>query len=312
MNVNRGFCYDIQFPEFLVKGRALENTASPSRWLAYARLMRLDKPIGILLLLWPTLWALWIAAEGHPKPWLVMVFVAGVVLMRSAGCVINDYADRNIDRHVKRTAQRPLTAGVISEKEALWLFALLVALAFLLVLSLNRLTIALSFIGAFLAASYPFTKRFTRLPQAYLGAAFGWAVPMVFAAQNGSVDPRAWWLFLAVLVWALIYDTMYAMVDRDDDLKIGVKSTAILFGRHDRLIIGLLQLIFFGILYHVGQLFMLGRYYYMALGFAAGLMLYHQWLIRDRERDACFRAFLHNHWVGVVIFLGILAHYHLP
>ncbi|WP_456373628.1 4-hydroxybenzoate octaprenyltransferase [Thiolapillus sp.] len=290
----------------------MENSASRQRWLSYARLMRLDKPIGILLLLWPTLWALWIAAEGQPKPWLVVVFVAGVVLMRSAGCVINDYADRNIDRHVKRTAQRPLTSGKVSEKEALWLFGLLVALAFVLVLTLNNLTIALSFVGAFLAASYPFTKRFTHLPQAYLGAAFGWAIPMVFAAQNGSIDPRCWWLFLAVLVWALIYDTMYAMVDRDDDLKIGVKSTAILFGSWDRHIIGLLQLAFFAILYHVGQLFQLGRYYYLALGFAAGLMLYHQWLIRHRDRDLCFRAFLHNHWIGVVIFLGILASYQLP
>ncbi|BAO44205.1 4-hydroxybenzoate octaprenyltransferase [Thiolapillus brandeum] len=290
----------------------MENTAFRHRWSSYARLMRLDKPIGILLLLWPTLWALWIAAEGHPKPWLVAVFVAGVVLMRSAGCVINDYADRNIDRHVERTAERPLTAGLVSEKETLLLFGLLVGLAFVLVLTLNNFTIALSFVGAFLAASYPFTKRFTHLPQAYLGAAFGWAIPMVFAAQTGSIDPRSWWLFLAVLVWALIYDTMYAMVDRADDLKIGVKSTAILFGSWDRLIIGLLQLTFLGILYHVGHLFFLGRYWYMALGFALGLMLYHQWLIRQRDRALCFKAFLHNHWIGVVIFLGILANYYLP
>ncbi|WP_293647358.1 4-hydroxybenzoate octaprenyltransferase [Thiolapillus sp.] len=276
------------------------------------RLMRLDKPIGILLLLWPTLWALWIAGEGHPHLWLIVVFVAGVVLMRSAGCVINDYADRKIDSHVKRTAQRPLTAGLVSKKEALVLFGILVALAFLLVVTLNPLTIGLSLVGAFLATSYPFTKRFTHLPQAYLGAAFGWAIPMAFAAQTGSVDPRSWWLFAAVLVWALIYDTMYAMVDRDDDLKIGVKSTAILFGRYDRLIISLLQLVFLGLLIHVGRLFGLGPYYYLGLAVAAVLMVYHQWLIRNRQRAPCFRAFLHNHWVGVVIFIGILANYYLP
>jgi len=289
----------------------LNNPASASRWQNYMRLMRLDKPIGILLLLWPTLWALWIAAQGQPRPWLVAVFIAGVVLMRSAGCVINDYADRNIDSHVKRTAQRPLAAGLVSKKEALTLFAALVILAFLLVLTLNPLTIALSMVGAFLATSYPFTKRFTHLPQAYLGAAFGWAIPMVFAAQTGAVDPHSWWLFAAVLVWALIYDTMYAMVDRDDDLKIGVKSTAILFGDHDRLIIGLLQLLFLGLMLCVGWSFGLGGYYYIGLAAAAALMLYHQWLIRDRQRERCFRAFLHNHWVGVVIFAGILANYYL-
>jgi len=274
--------------------------------------MRLDKPIGILLLLWPTLWALWIAGEGRPKPWLVMVFIAGVVLMRSAGCVINDYADRKIDSHVKRTAQRPITSGVVSKQEALLLFGVLVTLAFLLVLTLNPLTIGLSLVGAFLATSYPFTKRFTHFPQAYLGAAFGWAVPMAFAAQTGNVDARAWWLFAAVLIWALIYDTMYAMVDRDDDLKIGVKSTAILFGRYDRLIIGLLQLVFLGLLAYSGKLFGLGFYYYLGLGVASALMFYHQWLIRDRRRDPCFKAFLHNHWVGVAVFAGILADYYLP
>ncbi len=289
----------------------MNNPASTSRWQNYMHLMRLDKPIGILLLLWPTLWALWIAAEGHPRPWLVGVFVAGVVLMRSAGCVINDYADRKIDSHVKRTAQRPLTAGLVSKKEALILFAALVTLAFLLVLTLNPLTISLSVVGAFLAISYPFTKRFTHLPQAYLGAAFGWAIPMVFAAQTNAVDTRSWWLFAAVLVWALIYDTMYAMVDRDDDLKIGVKSTAILFGRYDRLIIGLLQVIFMGLLFGVGWSFGLGGYYYAALAAAAALMLYHQWLIRDRQREYCFKAFLHNHWIGVVIFAGILVNYYL-
>ena len=285
--------------------QSLENTLSPSRWQLYYRLMRLDKPIGIMLLLWPTLWALWIAGEGHPRPWVVVVFVAGVVLMRSAGCVVNDFADRDFDRHVERTAGRPITSGHVSPREALVLFALLTALAFVLVLTLNGLTLLLSLVGAFLAASYPFTKRLTHLPQAYLGAAFGWAVPMAFAAQTGSVDPRSWWLFLAVVIWAVIYDTMYAMVDRDDDLKIGIKSTAILFGRFDRLIIGLLQLLMLAVLVHAGHLFGLGIFYYTGLGLAALLMLYHQWLIRHRQRQRCFRAFLHNQWVGATIFAGI-------
>ncbi len=289
----------------------MENSVIAGRWHYYVRLMRLDKPIGILLLLWPTLWALWIAADGHPSPWLVAVFIAGVVLMRSAGCVINDFADRKIDVHVKRTAKRPLTAGLVSKKEALLLFAVLVCMAFLLVLTLNPLTIGLSLVGAFLAISYPFTKRFTHLPQAYLGAAFGWAVPMAFAAQTGDIDNRSWWLFLAVLIWALIYDTMYAMVDRDDDLKIGVKSTAILFGRYDLLVIGLLQLSFLGILTYTGVIFGMGIYYYAGLIIAALLMIYHQSLIHRRERELCFKAFLHNHWIGAVIFLGIVANYYL-
>ncbi len=287
----------------------MENALGEGRWLLYARLMRLDKPIGILLLLWPTLWALWIAGEGHPRPWVVAVFVAGVVLMRSAGCVINDFADRDFDRHVKRTAERPLTSGKVSPKEALLLFAGLAGLAGLLVLTLDPLTLPLSLVGAFLAATYPFTKRLTHLPQAYLGAAFGWAVPMAFAAQTGSVDPRSWWIFLAVVIWALVYDTMYAMVDRDDDLKIGIKSSAILFGRHDRLIIALLQTAMVAVLVKVGLAFGLGRFYYLGLALAAGLMAYHQWLIRERERAACFRAFLHNQWVGAVIFAGILLDY---
>ena len=287
----------------------MENTLNQPRWLLYARLMRLDKPIGILLLLWPTLWALWIAGEGHPRPWVVAVFVAGVVLMRSAGCVINDFADRDFDRHVKRTAERPITSGRVSPKEALVLFALLAGLALLLVLTLNTLTLLLSLVGAFLAASYPFTKRLTHLPQAYLGAAFGWAVPMAFAAQTGSVDPRSWWIFLAVVLWAVVYDTMYAMVDRDDDLKIGIKSTAILFGRHDRLVIGLLQLAMLLVLVKVGLAFGLEGFYYLGLGVAALLMGYHQWLIRQRDRARCFRAFLHNQWVGAVIFAGIFLDY---
>ena len=286
-----------------------EQTLTPPRWLLYARLMRLDKPIGILLLLWPTLWALWIAGEGHPRPWVVAVFVLGVVLMRSAGCVINDFADRDFDRHVRRTASRPITAGQVSPREALVLFGVLSLLALGLVLTLDRLTVQLSLVGAFLAASYPFTKRFTHLPQAYLGVAFGWAIPMAFAAQTGEVDPRSWWLFAAVVLWALIYDTMYAMVDREDDLKIGVKSSAILFGRYDRLIIGLLQLAMLAVLLVVGRLFGLGLWYHLGLAAAAGLMLYHQWLIRDRDRERCFRAFLHNQWIGVAIFAGLVLDY---
>ena len=286
-----------------------EQTLTPPRWLLYARLMRLDKPIGILLLLWPTLWALWIAGAGHPRPWVVAVFVLGVVLMRSAGCVINDFADRDFDRHVRRTASRPITAGQVSPREALVLFGVLSLLALALVLTLDRLTVQLSLVGAFLAASYPFTKRFTHLPQAYLGVAFGWAIPMAFAAQTGAVDPRSWWLFAAVVLWALIYDTMYAMVDRDDDLKIGIKSSAILFGRYDRLIIGLLQLAMLAVLLVVGRLFGLGLWYHLGLAVAAGLMLYHQWLIRDRDRERCFKAFLHNQWIGVAIFAGLVLDY---
>lgn len=282
-----------------------------NRWLPYIRLMRLDKPVGIYLLLWPTLWAVWIAADGNPSWWIVLVFVLGVVLMRSAGCVINDYADRHIDNKVERTRERPLTSGQVTEKEALILFTALALCAFMLVLTLNKLTIILSLGGVLLAASYPFMKRYTHLPQAYLGAAFGWAVPMAFAAQTGQLEPRLWWLFLATLLWALIYDTMYAMVDREDDLKIGVKSTAILFGQYDRLIIGLLQLSMLAVLLLVGQSFELGAIYYGSLGITAVLMVYHQWLIRRRDRPSCFKAFLHNHWIGLVIFLGIVLDYQL-
>lgn len=289
----------------------MDTPLQANRWLPYIRLMRLDKPVGIYLLLWPTLWAVWIAADGNPSWWIVLVFVAGVVLMRSAGCVINDYADRHIDNKVERTRERPLTSGQVTEKEALILFTILALCAFMLVLTLNRLTIILSLGGVLLAASYPFMKRYTHLPQAYLGAAFGWAVPMAFAAQTGQLEPRLWWLFLATLLWALIYDTMYAMVDREDDLKIGVKSTAILFGQYDRLIIGLAQLSMLAVLLLVGQSFELGAIYYGSLGLTAVLMVYHQWLIRGRDRPSCFKAFLHNHWIGLVIFLGIVLDYQL-
>ncbi len=276
-----------------------------SKAAAYIQLMRLDKPIGILLLLWPTLWGLWIAADGLP-PWMVLsVFVAGVVLMRSAGCIINDYADREVDRHVRRTAERPLTAGVVSERGALLLFALLTAIAFLLVLTMNLLTIKLSFVAVALAIIYPFMKRYTHLPQLFLGAAFGWAIPMAFAAVIAEVPPGAWLLFLATLCWAVVYDTMYAMVDREDDLKVGIRSTAILFGEWDRQIIGLFQLTMVGLLLLAGTAFSLGWIYYLGLVVASLMGIYHQYLIRRREPAACFQAFLHNHWLGMSIFLGI-------
>jgi len=275
----------------------------------YWLLMRFHRPIGIFLLLWPTLWALWIAAGGMPDPKILAVFVLGVVLMRAAGCVINDYADRDFDPHVARTRQRPIAAGRVSPGEALTLFGALCLAAFLLVLQLDGLTIALSLVAALLAASYPFMKRYTHLPQAYLGLAFGWAVPMAFAAQTGGVPPVAWWLLLATVLWALAYDTMYAMADREDDLKIGVKSSAILFGRYDRHLIAAIQVLMLGILGWVGRLSGLDGWYGLGLIAAAGLAVYQQWLIRDRRPDRCIRAFLNNHWLGMVVFLGIVLDY---
>lgn len=287
----------------------MHQEAQLSRLSLYLQLMRFDRPIGTLLLLWPTLWALWIAAEGFPDPLLLVIFSLGVFLMRSAGCVINDYADRHIDLHVERTSERPLTSGKVSEKEALGLFLVLVATAFILVLFLNRFTILLSVVGVFLAASYPYMKRFTHLPQAYLGMAFGWAIPMAFAAQTGELDPRLWWIFIATVLWAVSYDTMYAMVDREDDLKIGVKSTAILFGRHDRLIIGIIQIAMLAALLQVGIQFELGALYFAGIVIAAGFSLYHQYLIRERDRGQCFKAFLNNNWLGASVFAGIVADY---
>ncbi len=275
------------------------------KWQGYVQLMRLDKPIGILLLLWPTLWALWIAADGLPSWSVLLVFLAGVVLMRSAGCIINDYADREVDRHVERTANRPITSGLVAPKEALQLFVFLVLIAFLLVLTMNQLTILLSFAAVALASLYPFMKRYTHLPQLFLGAAFGWAVPMAFAAVTGTVPAAAWLLFLATLCWAVVYDTMYAMVDREDDLKVGIRSTAILFGHRDRLIIGLFQLLMLALLLQAGNAFGLGTIYFAGLALATVLGLYHQWLIRERARKACFQAFLHNHWLGMTVFLGV-------
>lgn len=268
--------------------------------------MRLDRPIGIFLVMWPMLWALWLAAGGLPPLWVLAVFLLGCVLMRSAGCVINDVADRGIDPHVRRTKARPLATGEVGVTEALVLFAVLCLAAFALVLTLNRLTVWLSFVGVGLAALYPFTKRATYWPQMFLGAAFAWAVPMAFAAVTGAVPPGAWLVFAATLVWALVYDSMYAMVDRDDDLVIGVKSTAVLWGRADRLWIGFFQAMFFALLLAVGTAFRLGWPYYLGLAVAAGIAVYHQWLIRDRDRNACFNAFLHNNYLGMAVFAGIL------
>ena len=272
-------------------------------------LARFDKPIGTLILLYPALWALWIASDGKPNLTVLIVITLGVIVMRAAGCVINDYADRDFDPHVERTKQRSIAAGHITPKEALIFFAVLVLLAFGLVLLLNTFTILLSFVGAFLAASYPFMKRYTHLPQAYLGVAFGWAVPMSFAAQLNEIPTVAWILYLAVILWALVYDTMYAMVDKDDDLKIGVKSTAILFGNYDRHIMSGLQIVILLLLFVVGQMQNLGSFYYLSLIVAAGFSIYQQKLIFHREKSACFKAFLNNNWFGLVIFVGLVLDY---
>lgn len=271
----------------------------------YVLLTRLNRPIGILLLLWPTLWGLWFAARGLPGWHVLLVFVAGVVLMRSAGCVVNDYADRGFDPHVERTRMRPVAAGRISAREALVLFAVLALIAFVLVLTLNWLTIALSFAGAFLAATYPFLKRYTHLPQFYLGMAFGWGIPMAYAAETGAVPALAWILFAANVCWSVAYDTAYAMVDREDDLKVGVKSTAILFGRADRAMIGVFHAGTITLLATAGVMAGFGLLYYLGLAVATLHALYQQWLIRDREHAACFRAFLSNNVFGLAVFAGL-------
>ena len=276
---------------------------------AYIQLMRLDRPIGILLLLWPTLSALWIAAEGWPDPLVLVIFVLGVVVMRSAGCVINDYADRHIDGKVVRTMNRPLATGALSENDALKLFAGLGVLAFVLVIFLNYLTILMSILGLFLAATYPFMKRYTHLPQIYLGAAFGWAIPMAFAAQTGTVPMIAWLLFVANVIWSTIYDTFYAMADREDDVLAGVKSTAILFGDDDKAIIAILQVTFLIAMLMVGSQLELSFIYYTGVLVTLGLFLYQQHLVRDRQAAACLQAFLNNNWVGATLFAGIVMHY---
>ncbi len=275
----------------------------------YLELIRFDRPIGTYLLLWPTLWALWIAAEGLPDLHLLAIFILGTVLMRSAGCIINDYADRNIDKLVARTANRPLTTGRISSKNALIFCAILCLCAFVLVLFTNQKTILLSFAALALAGCYPFMKRYTYFPQLVLGAAFAWSIPMAFAAQRDELPPSLWLLYIAVLLWTMAYDTFYAMVDREDDVKIGVKSTAILFGDDDRIITGILQASVIVVLLLTGGQFKLGHWYYIGVLAAALLFIYQQHLIRHRQHDNCFKAFLNNHWVGAVVFVGIFLHY---
>ena len=272
----------------------------------YEKLMRLDKPIGILLLLWPTLWALWVASDGRPAAWVVAIFVVGTVLMRSAGCVINDYADKDFDGHVERTRNRPLAARRISPKEALGLAAGLSVLSFLLVLPLNGLTIAMSVPAVFLAGSYPYTKRFLAIPQAYLGIAFGFGIPMAFAAFQNDIPLVAWVMLLANVFWAIAYDTEYAMVDRPDDIKIGVKSSALTFGRFDVSAVMLCYAITLGLLALVGVMAERGTAWFVGLLVAAAIALHHYTLIRERERDACFKAFRHNNWLGAAVFAGLL------
>jgi 4-hydroxybenzoate polyprenyltransferase len=275
----------------------------------YLQLVRLNKPIGILLLLWPTLWGLWIAAKGMPDATVLIVFIVGTVLMRSAGCAINDYADRDFDGQVKRTAQRPLAAGKISSTEALIIAAVLALIAFsLVIIFLNRITIYLSIAAAFLAASYPFTKRFLAMPQAYLGIAFGFGIPMAFAAVTGEVPMLAWWLLIANIFWTLAYDTEYAMVDRDDDVKIGIKTTALLFGDFDVAAVMICYFIFIALMAAIGAHLNIAWPYYLGLGIATLIAFYHFTLIRGRERAACFKAFLHNNWLGAAVFLGTMAH----
>ncbi len=283
-------------------------TRYPQLW-PWIQLMRLDRPVGTLLLLWPTLWAVWIAGNGSPSVRTVIVFTLGVIVMRAAGCVINDFADRNIDGHVKRTEARPLATGALSGKQALMLFCGLAAVAFVLVLFLNTFTILLSFGGLALAVLYPFMKRYTHLPQVVLGAAFSWAIPMAFAAETNSLPAIAWLLYTANLLWTVAYDTEYAMVDREDDLKIGVKSTAILFGEMDRLMIGALQGMALFALWLLGRQLGFGGFWLVGLVVAAGLFVYQHWLMRERSRDGCFKAFLNNQWVGLAILLGLLANY---
>ena len=287
----------------------LTSTLLRQKALLYFQLARLDKPIGILLLLWPTLIALWIAAEGWPDPLVLFVFVMGVILMRSAGCAINDYADREIDSKVKRTQQRPLTSGKISEKETLIVFASLSLIAFSLVLLMNKLTILMSIVGIVLAVSYPFMKRYHYLPQVHLGAAFGWSAPMAYTAQANEITAITWLIFLATVLWATAYDTMYAMVDYDDDIKIGVKSTAILFGNQDKLIIGIIQLLLIFNLLLIGHRAELGTFYYLGVSIASLLAIYQQYLIKDRVRELCFKAFLNNNWFGLALFVGVFLDY---
>lgn len=286
------------------------NRLNPRAW-DFIQLTRMDKPIGIYLLLWPTLWALWVAAKGVPSLGNLVIFVLGVILTRAGGCVINDFADRKVDGHVKRTEQRPMASGKISSKEALVFFALLMGVSFLLVLCTNAQTVWLSFGALALAATYPFMKRYTYYPQVVLGAAFSWGIPMAFTAETGSLPAAAWLLYIANLLWTVGYDTYYAMTDREDDLKIGVKSTAILFGDADRVIILSLQGLALGCLLLAGSHFELGGWFHLGLLAAAGCFVWEFWYTRDRDPQRCFKAFLHNHWAGLAIFVGIVLDYAL-
>lgn len=287
-----------------------------SRWLSskdrlvqYYYLVRLDKPVGILLLLWPVLWALWIAAEGSPDLDVLIIFILGVIVMRSAGCVINDLADRNLDRHIPRTSNRPITSSKVKPLEAIGLIIALLSCALLLVLNLNSLTFKLSFVAVVLAIIYPFMKRVTYLPQAFLGLAFAWSIPMTFAAQTNTVPEIAWLIFITTVLWAVVYDTMYAMVDKENDIKIGIKSTAILFDDADRIIIGSIQLMILFSQLLIGAKLDLGRYYYAGIAIASLLSIYQQYLIKDRIPENCFRAFLNNQWYGMAVFAGLYLNY---
>ena len=275
----------------------------------YVQLMRLNKPIGVWLLLWPTLWALWLAGQGHPDGGVFIVFMLGVVIMRSAGCVLNDFADRKIDPYVERTRSRPIASGAVAPMEALTLFVALALIAIGLAAMLNRQAQLLAIIAAGLTVVYPFIKRFVSIPQFVLGAAFGWAVPMAFAAQTGQTPQLAWLVFGTALVWAVIYDTFYAMADREDDLKVGVKSTAILFGDADLFVIGGLQMLMLVALVFIGNMAELGTWFYTSVVVTGFLMAYHQWLARNRQPANCFDAFLHNHYIGMTVFIGIVLHY---
>ena len=275
----------------------------------YIQLTRLHRPIGILLLLWPTLWAVWIASEGHPSWLILLIFALGTVLMRSSGCAVNDYADRHIDKHVKRTQDRPLTSGKISEREALWVAVVLALVSFALILPLNPLTWLMAFPAAFLAASYPFTKRFFAIPQAYLGIAFGFGIPMAFAAVQGTVPPVAWVLLLANVFWAVAYDTEYAMVDRDDDIHLGIHSSALFFGKYDVMAVMACYTVTLLLLAVAGLMAGLGIVYFIGLIVAEGIALYHYRLIKDRSREKCFAAFLHNNWFGAAVFAGVAGDY---
>ena len=278
----------------------------------YIALTRLNRPIGILLLLWPTLWALWIATDGRPNGTILVVFVLGTILMRSAGCAINDFADRDFDAHVARTQDRPLAAKKISTREALIVGGVLALTAFLLVVVfLNRLTMYLSFAALFLAVTYPFTKRFFAMPQAYLGIAFGFGIPMAFAAETGAVPPLAWWLLAANVFWTLAYDTEYAMVDRIDDVKIGIKTTALLFGKYDVAMVMFCYLVMLSLLTAIGKVIGLGWPYFSGLTIACGIALFHYTFIRKRDRERCFKAFLHNNWLGFTVFCGVMFDYAL-